>query len=742
MEDVMKSRFYVCMVATIICYATLVPAQVHKDDQKVLILLPSSQSDTLKNVTQIINELGGQVVHIHPPHVLIGYLEPSKDAELSKRSLIQIYRQMIDPSSFSAYGNEVVNAIFAWNNNFMGMARANGLEAEPIKPPRPLTNCILGTPNEPNGPQSRLAKPQGAGFYDVSEFLYGSISVNVILVESTGNGENWSAAREANVVSEIQAAMNWWYNRDTRANLSFIYHFIYGRTDSSAQTSYEPITTTTSNHYLWINEIMGNFGYTSGSSEDRTTSYVNDKINSDNTNWGFLVFVVDDLNDSDNMFPGNYFAYTFLGGPYIVMTYDNDSYLIANMDAVTAHEFGHEFYAMDEYSPGGQSCNAYSGYLNVQNRNSLVGGCPDLGLACIMRGQIAPYTSGLVCSYSRETVGWRDSNGNNIFDVVDTYPNTVLNAFSPDPTYDKTPYYTGTAADVPLNNLNPFGSGNDISVNKITNIQYRIDGGVWLYASGTTNYSFLALTSSSASLADGLHTIETQAQNSLGRWDGSPASDQLTTQGHLRSNSTLSTTYNNQRKMVYASTTYHMVYEDEGEIYYTTSTDNGATWSTEIFVSDGSGTNKYPALDFINQIVIVLWQQELSGSGKIFMRRKYSGVWQPQQEVAAFLASSGFTATPVVSALGTFYYLVVWRDYDSPGLRIRAFNENNDTWGTATAIPSTNSNSFYPTISKDTYEFCHLAWAESGTIYYTKNQFQWQQLYFQSQQRKCFEWHV
>jgi hypothetical protein len=135
---------------------------------------------------------------------------------------------------------------------------------------------------------------------------------------------------------------------------------------------------------------MGNFGYTSGNERNRTTSYINDKIEGDNTYWGFLVFVVDDLNDGDNMFADGYFAYTYYyGGPYIVMTYANDNYGIANMNAVMAHEFGHEFYTMDEYLDS-DDCNAHSGYLNVQNRNSLEGGCPDLGLACIMRGGISP----------------------------------------------------------------------------------------------------------------------------------------------------------------------------------------------------------------------------------------------------------------------------------------------------------------------------------------------------------------
>lgn len=184
--------------------------------------------------------------------------------------------------------------------------------------------------------------------------------------------------------------------------------------------------------------------------------------------------------------------------------------------------------------------------------------------------------------------------------------------------------------------------------------------------------------------------------------------------------STVATAYNNQRKMVYDGTNYHMVYETGGEIYYTFSNDNGAYWSNELLISDGNGGNKYPSLDIINGIIVVVWQQEFPSTGKICMRRKTAGGWQTQQEVASFLASSGFTATPVVAAYSAPYYFIIWHDYDNNNLTIRSYNETSGTFGTETAIPSTNSNSLYPSLATDTNTKLHLAWAESGQIYYTK----------------------
>ena len=85
-------------------------------------------------------------------------------------------------------------------------------------------------------------KPYGAGFYDTSEFLLGDISVAVIFVESDGSidpqTENWSSSRESQCVSEIQNGLNWITNQNPDANLSFTYHYYYGRTNLNAQTGY------------------------------------------------------------------------------------------------------------------------------------------------------------------------------------------------------------------------------------------------------------------------------------------------------------------------------------------------------------------------------------------------------------------------------------------------------------------------------------------------------------------------
>ena len=87
------------------------------------------------------------------------------------------------------------------------------------------------------------------------------------------------------------------------------------------------------------------------------------------TDWAFAIFVVDSLNDSNGQFSNGDFAYTYVNGPFMVMTYDNDGWGIDGMPIVAAHENGHIWGALDEYASSGCTDTETSGYLNIANSN-------------------------------------------------------------------------------------------------------------------------------------------------------------------------------------------------------------------------------------------------------------------------------------------------------------------------------------------------------------------------------------
>ena len=375
--------------------------------------------------------------------------------------------------------------------------------------------------------------------YSGSEYMLGNISVNVILPESNGaidaSTENWTSVLETNVSGEITEGLNELRNLYTLYSSlkpSLTYHYYFGRTDSRAQTSYEPINRNAAPSYnncssgegLWACEIFDKLGYSSFSGYYKAREFNGDTRNSDGTDWTYTIFVVNSLNDSDGKFPDNYFGYAWVGGPWVVMTYDNDGWGISNMNKVVKHESGHIFYALDEYSNSPCTCEQVAGYINYQNQNCDKS-CSS-NVSCMMRDNVTS-----VCSYTKGQIGWGDLDSDTIPDPLDINPETTLTPYSPDPTTNTNLTYTGTATIQKLTNNNIYNYKCDINILTIANVQYRVDGGSWQNATpsdGSFNSSSENYTFTTGTLSNGTHTIETRAIDEVGQIDSSFASDTVT----------------------------------------------------------------------------------------------------------------------------------------------------------------------------------------------------------------------
>ncbi|NIX02340.1 MAG: hypothetical protein GWN13_29705 [Phycisphaerae bacterium] len=126
--------------------------------------------------------------------------------------------------------------------------------------------------------------------------------------------------------------------------------------------------------------------------------------------------------------------------------------------------------------------------------------------------------------------------------------------------------------------------------------------------------------------------------------------------GHLKSNFNTALSANSQRKVVtnQDGTEFHMVYEDNGEIWYSKSTDEGSSWGVEELLSIGPDKgNAYPSVA-INEgdgSLYVAWQRDL-GNGSydiLFNKRSSSGWGTPKTVTADVSPPSGTLPQPVVS---------------------------------------------------------------------------------------------
>jgi len=352
-----------------------------------------------------------------------------------------------------------------------------------------------------------------AGFTDTSEYLLGSVAVSVFLVESDGTGdvqtENWTAVDVSAVQTEVQDALAFWAAAEPRANVTFNVSF------ETPTVTVEPINRVcgwdpgavfTCEEGLWVNEVMLQKGYGSGTPFFRVRTYLNDRRTALGTDWAFAAFVLNSANDTDGRFaapPGgtSAFAYSWMGGPWLFLTRDNAGIGLGGLNEVFAHEMGHIFYATDEYNGLLES----SGYRNAADEEG--SGClMDTGLpTCLSNG-------------TREQVGWTDVDVDGYLDPVGEEPDTALTVVPPAANPGQNLTYRGNATIPALPNLNPLDAGNDIQVADVVNVSYSLDSGPWVYASpddGAFDGDEEPFTVNLSVAAGGPHSIEVCATSSV-----------------------------------------------------------------------------------------------------------------------------------------------------------------------------------------------------------------------------------
>jgi hypothetical protein len=490
----------------------LVQSGIHQVE--AFILLMDSNNAQLAQVQNFIKMNGGRTIHIFPYQAIIAKASPdvvSKLANLS--SVAAVFTEAVELAALASYGPTARRFASAWNN--MVAAPSVPMDLGTMSEGHTDNHDdVFIAPDMPSAKKLSIAanNPVTPGYYQTSEYMAGSVAVGIVLVESNGSidpsTENWTPDEKQLVFNEIMAAFNWWARLEPRANLSFVYddHF-----SNPLPTSVEPITRPFTDQRIWINDAMSALGYNANYYFTQVRDYDNTLRATYQTNWAFTIFVTDSSNDNDHRFSDGYFGYAYLGGPFLVLTYGNNGYGPSNMDAVAAHEIGHIFAALDQYSSASQPCNRRSGYLNVENQNSQYGSCAS-NVNSIMRGQTFPFSARAIDPYAAGQIGWRDSDDDSIFDPLDTQlsltpPDLLLN--------NNRVIANGLAQIIPY----PAPSRASVTINTLTSVQYRLNQGEWQPATasdgafdGTVeNYNF-----TSQPLLPDLHLLEIAAFDSAG----------------------------------------------------------------------------------------------------------------------------------------------------------------------------------------------------------------------------------
>lgn len=333
--------------------------------------------------------------------------------------------------------------------------------------------------------------PTGAMSGDTGEYLMGDVVVTVVLLESTPtlaphdpSTENWTPSSIQAVKTKVADSLAWWKSLATivsptmGADLNFYVNYQYA--DSPVQTGYEPISRISNDFQFWIYSFLNQVGFnqTGDHSTDIRAFNHAQRSRANATpegpaDWAFTVFVVNSAADGDDAFaPGGSFsrAFAFAGGRMAIIPSDRPVHTFA-------HEMGHMFWAMDEYS--GNSPLSERGYYSSPNSNAARNGYvqqPSL-MASGTALETAWAFPALQTASTLEVIGWRDSDGDGIFDALDV-PFDLTGAGQYDEATGRY-QFRGSSAVRTLPNRNPVSLQNDITINEISRAEYRIDGGAW-----------------------------------------------------------------------------------------------------------------------------------------------------------------------------------------------------------------------------------------------------------------------
>ncbi len=335
--------------------------------------------------------------------------------------------------------------------------------------------------------------PFGAEADDTGEFMLGRIAVTPVFLESDGSidasTENWTPSQINQVLSNIQTGLNWWTQLLATKSSVHTLEWVIDTTFATnlIPTPYEPIARNSNAYSMWVSKFLSDVGFAGNSNlDDNIRAFNNSQREKLDTDWSFTIFVVNSQNDGDGSFaPGGSFsrAFAFAGGLFEVVPSTRPA-------STFTHETGHMFWARDEYIGGGNYTQR-RGYYNAQNTNAI-----DLNPTQNFQQELSIMSAGSTLQTAYDTlvtsdatlaqIGWKDSDQDGIFDVLDVP--LLLEGTGRLNTAADTYRFVGRAAVQTLANRNSSGTQNDITLNKIGRIEYRIDNGPWKTYSTPNQY--------------------------------------------------------------------------------------------------------------------------------------------------------------------------------------------------------------------------------------------------------------
>jgi hypothetical protein len=364
-----------------------------------LVVLDTNDIPSLHLARRMVQSYGGTVAVMSPPSLLIGWVPfEAREALIGKAGIRDIYYTEVFPGEVNTSDPRSDAMVRFFNAAVRGDLAREFEEAAPSAAEKPAM------PHEAlahDGILPGLSSPETTGN---SDYMTGTVALTLFFVESNGSGSDpdlytWTPESMQHYLNGVTTALAWWSNQaQTHGDcwVTFLINY-YSGADPRCQQWTEPILHDTSYEDIWVNEIMSNFGYTSGNRWTRVTAFNTWQRSYYQTNRSYSAFIPYNPPPAATTFPGGATAYAYWYGPYTVLLFRVQGWIPAQ---VFAHESGHIFGACDEYSGG---CGAWD-CTSVCANGTVNGNCEECNpdsRDCMMKANTFS-----LCGYTARQVGW------------------------------------------------------------------------------------------------------------------------------------------------------------------------------------------------------------------------------------------------------------------------------------------------------------------------------------------------
>jgi hypothetical protein len=524
-----RRLFFPLFLFAILCAPTAAFAAGWVDAPRAFVELRDARPRALSAFADRLEAAGGHASVIFASGAALVY---GDDAVLARPevagAITSVHRSSVDDGALAALDPGRRDAAAAWNFALTLGDLDAGTEtafpegpADPALPdagPRPVA---VSRRSGPNLLDAYSFAPYGADYYDTSEFMAGRVAVGVWMLDDSTAGLSWNSTKIGQTLGGVESGLDNWVRKGGAP--TFLTFFIDPHIN--IPVSGIPIKNPMSMDTTWVNQVLGNLGWTGADAFEKCFAYNHSIRDIFGANWCYSIFIADsNPNVLRGLFAGVGYAWAYFGGPWVYMSrFSSWAYNYLHYYAVVPmHESGHIFMDTDEYDTTVQ----YGGYLNAPDNN---------GATCIMNAN----DSSRVCPATRNQLGWRDLDGNGVIEPLDVPPRISLTPVLPNPTTNPVPTWSGHAGVMTLPNHNPLSNyipPHAQTIVRIVAVECRLDGGPWSAATasdGAFDGYDEDFTWRPAPLAPGTHVIEARSRTSVGIWSAVYASDTLTVAGNV-----------------------------------------------------------------------------------------------------------------------------------------------------------------------------------------------------------------